>query len=852
MISLKINVPLAAFAALILTVGSASADTVIYATSRENSQLLKVNLTTNMVTVIKTTGINPPDSMVVDSLGRLIYDLTDPLASELHRFDPIANTDTVLATGANGLSDPQDIVLEPGGNSVLVSNFLTGTITRTNLTTLVTTTLVAGVVHPEGLAYDGAGNLFALLGFGGTSTLNQINPVTGAILKTSAAFDSTNSLDGLTYDSFTGFLYATSKVGSVIYKINPATLAATLVPGSNIPTPDGLFSDNNGLLYIAARGDSHVYSFNLTTNTATQLTLVPGIDDLGGLVLSPPTIQKTFGAPNLILGGTTSLTITLTNSNPTPLNAISFTDALPAGLTVANPNGLNPLTGCNGIVPTAVAGSTSVSLAGVNLAASGTCTFSVNVTGVTLGPKNNCVTASAPGAGPGNTSCALLTVLAAPPVLIPPTIGKAFGATTIPLNGTTTLTFNISNTNTAPLTGVGFNDTLPVGLAVSTPNGLVGTCGGGTITATAGSTTVSLSGATLPASPGACTFSINVTGTSVGVKNNSVTVFDTVAGTGNTGTANTTVVGPPVIAKVFGASTITVGGTTSLTFSIQNPNTTITLTNISFTDTLPAGLALSNTTVTGTCGGGTILATLPNLISLTGATLAGGANCTFSVNVTGLVLGNQINTTSTITGIDPNGNPLTGPPAVAVLLIAPPPLDPFQIRYAANLDKGDSYVNFTNAGTLSGADPAGRICVNVYTFDPAEEMISCCSCLVTPNGSSSLSAQRDLISNPLTRGTPTSIVIKLLASTPIGGTCNAATPTPTTLVRGMRAWGTTLHALPGFPATYGTTETPFSPVELSATELTKLTTFCGFIQSIGSGFGICKSCQATSLGGATK
>ena len=92
--------------------------------------------------------------------------------------------------------------------------------------------------------------------------------------------------------------------------------------------------------------------------------------------------------------------------------------------------------------------------------------------------------------------------------------------------------------------------------------------------------------------------------------------------------------------------------------------------------------------------------------------------------------------------------------------------DAFQINYASNLNIGDSVVNLTNAGTVNGADPAGRICANVYTFDPAEELISCCACLVTPNGLDSLSDQTDLISNTLTPGVPTSIVIKLIATLP--------------------------------------------------------------------------------------
>jgi hypothetical protein len=188
--------------------------------------------------------------------------------------------------------------------------------------------------------------------------------------------------------------------------------------------------------------------------------------------------------------------------------------------------------------------------------------------------------------------------------------------------------------------------------------------------------------------------------------------------------------------------------------------------------------------------------------------------------------------------------------------VAPEADGVYQLRYMANLSQGDSYINLTNSGTFSGFDPAGRICINVYTFDAAEELISCCACPVTPNGLNSLSARNDLISNTLTPGVPTSITVKLLSSLPLpGNTCNAATPNAANLVRGMRAWASTIHlntSVGPAPGVYQHTETEFSRAELSATELSKLTSYCGFIQVIGSGFGICKSCRFGGLGAEQK
>jgi len=199
--------------------------------------------------------------------------------------------------------------------------------------------------------------------------------------------------------------------------------------------------------------------------------------------------------------------------------------------------------------------------------------------------------------------------------------------------------------------------------------------------------------------------------------------------------------------------------------------------------------------------------------------------------------------------------------SISVVAFAQNPItadSPYQVRYASNLTIGDSVVNITNtgahgAGLGSGtsASVTGAICANVYVYAPDEEVVSCCSCPVTPNGLVSLSAVNDLINNPLTRGTPTSIVIKVLATVPVGGSCNnsallAGTPS---LTAGLAIWGTTLHANTSAAAgTYGVTETAFTPASLSAGELARLAYGCGVVANVGSGFGVCNSCRLGGLG----
>jgi hypothetical protein len=186
------------------------------------------------------------------------------------------------------------------------------------------------------------------------------------------------------------------------------------------------------------------------------------------------------------------------------------------------------------------------------------------------------------------------------------------------------------------------------------------------------------------------------------------------------------------------------------------------------------------------------------------------------------------------------------------------------VRYASNLNIGESFINIANPGTdgapLLGpgfGSASGNVCVNVYAFDPGEELVSCCSCLVTPDQTVSLGVNRDLLVKTLTGAVPNSVTVKLVATLAgaggAGSSCtgSAALVTTATPACGLNAWGTTLHSLPG--GGFGTTETPFTQSSLSTGELASLGGRCASIQGNGSGFGVCNSCRSGALGaGATQ
>jgi hypothetical protein len=357
------------------------------------------------------------------------------------------------------------------------------------------------------------------------------------------------------------FILANPNSGTTLDGIN---FTDSLPVGLVISTPNGLGGTCSGSI-TATAGSRYLSLWDVTLLHNASCTLIVNVkgtllgtkdnttslvywdDPSSGdpatatlLVLRPPTISKAFGADNILVGASTSLTFTITNLNPSaPLSGVAFTDTLPVGLLIATPSGLAST--CGG-TPTVTAGSNSASLTAGTLAANASCTFAVNVTAMTSGTKNNIThPVTSTNGGTGNAATAGVTV-----AVSPPTISKVFGAANVAVGGGTSLGFTITNSNSGSLTGVGFTDTLPAGLVISTPNGLAGSCGSGAITATAASGSVSLSGATLAASS-SCNFSVNVTGTTAGTQNNTTTtVSSNEGGAGSAATASLVVQTPTV------------------------------------------------------------------------------------------------------------------------------------------------------------------------------------------------------------------------------------------------------------------------------------------------------------------
>jgi hypothetical protein len=123
----------------------------------------------------------------------------------------------------------------------------------------------------------------------------------------------------------------------------------------------------------------------------------------------------------------------------------------------------------------------------------------------------------------------------------------------------------------------------------------------------------------------------------------------------------------PTIAKAFAPAAIPPNGTTTLTFTIHNPDSSTAAFGIAFFDTLPVGLVVSTpSNLLNGCGGTATATAGSMMVSLAGGTVGPSASCTVSVVVTGNTLGTFTNVSGPVSST--NGG--TGNSASAALIVA--------------------------------------------------------------------------------------------------------------------------------------------------------------------------------------
>ena len=551
------------------------------------------------------------------------------------------------------------------------------------------------------------------------------------------------------------------------------------------------------------------------------------------------------------IGKTYAVTVSNSGAGDKAAASVSVTDAPSAGITITAMSGTgwscNVLPNCTRSDALAAGSSYPPITVTVNVAANATSPQSNTVAVLTSATESNTT----------NNTAVDITVL----IRADLTITKVHTGSFSQGSSGNTYTVTVKNSGAgdkASSAVVSVTDTAPAGMTITAMSGSGWTCA---ILPTCTRVDALAAGDSYPS----IIVTVSVAVTAANLLVNVVTVFSAAledSTANNTAFDSTVILSQPDLTIRKSHTGIFTQGQLAAIYKLNVTNSGSAATSgavVTVQDTLPAGL-----TATALFGSGWTCNTLTVSCSSIAIVPAGTSfpEITLAVNIASDASPSVLNSALVSGGGQTNtANDAASDPTTIAPFVVPP--DTMQVRYASNLTSGDAVINMTNTGangaSLNGpglGGSTGNICVNVYAFSPDEQLVSCCSCLLTPNAIASLSVNNDLLSNTNTGVRPNSVVIKLVnaaASANFTGTSctNSAALAGTAgfpLATGMLAYGTTTYN--NGAGALQVVETPFRVAALSPAELASITNRCINIIGNGSTFGICRSCRIGALNSA--
>ena len=555
--------------------------------------------------------------------------------------------------------------------------------------------------------------------------------------------------------------------GTCVVTIN-VTMPATATVGENY----------NNVLSVGAVSGHDPSNTVINNNTAANdivvatpsLTVKQAIPTSNGL-------GSGSGGKALVQGSDTTLTITITNPTPSALSGLAFSEALDSHVTIAANPAITTSSGCgNAGTITAAPGASSISATGLAVPASnGTCVITLAIT------SNSPSTAASPaywvntinaGAisdtqGVSNASSAAFNLYVTQGLAAT----ASFTPSTVYVGGRSTLTLTVTNNTSAAVTGLSLTPTAFSKYTVAaTPNAST-TCANATLTATAGAGSIGLSGASLAAGA-SCQINVDVVTTS-GTSNwsftlptSGVTNDQSIALGANATATLTYATGNLTVAKTFSAASAESGTPVTLNISVQAP-VGVPVTQLSLTDSLPSGMSVYTTpNITTTCTGATITAVARGTsVAISGVSLAAGASCQFtadvtsvqSLNLTNTIPANSLSTREGLTNALPVSATLSTLPAINVLMNFSP---------TAIVAGGTSTLDITLVNSYTATDLTGVAFTNLLPSNlviaGTPNLTSNCGGSVTATGGTNSIA---LTGGALTHSTTCDITLQVTSST---------------------------------------------------------------------------------------
>lgn len=263
-------------AAVTLNVGD------ILAVSTGTDSIVLTDPATGAQTVVSAGGLlsdNFPVGVAVVGNGDILATANGPSGGRIVRIDPLAETQTLVASG---FTDASGITIEPNGD-ILITDLTLSQIIRVNAVTGVSTTVSAGgnISGPLGIAIEANGKI--LVTSRNNGRIVRIDPGSGAQTVVSSGGILGNP-QWLAVNSI-GDIFVTTPTGNAIVKIEPGLGAQSLVAsGGQLFSPRGIAVDANGEL-VVANGNNKILRVNPVTGAVVEIAGFGIINGTSGLAI---------------------------------------------------------------------------------------------------------------------------------------------------------------------------------------------------------------------------------------------------------------------------------------------------------------------------------------------------------------------------------------------------------------------------------------------------------------------------------------------------------------------------------------------------------------------------------------
>jgi sugar lactone lactonase YvrE len=408
----------------------ASTDAVVVL-SASSGTVFGVGVTADQPTTI-ISSLYSPTAVAFDSSGDLfVSDSSSGTVSVLPTasgtvFGTSVTADT-LATLASGFQDPVSLAFDTQGNLYISDNGIgilsvlpiaDGTVFGTPVTADSLTTLDAELNGPWDLAFDPAGNLYLVDGFG----VDALSNVSGSLFGTSVPADTLTPLNlevgaiGIAFDGSGNLLMTDGEDNAVVEATPPSdTVTAVGFTGAQ-DNPDvtitgtgfGASAPSGEAPGCSATGNDYVYStLTMSDNSQYWQAGIPG-DCIGFNVVSWTNTQivLSFGSWYTDQEVSASTELQPGDSFVVGVMGAYFTGTVPPAPAVT---GVSPPSGPPG-------GTTPVTISGTGLAGASAVYFGSNPATSVIENANGTISAVAPAGSPGTVDVTVTTTWGTSPV----------------------------------------------------------------------------------------------------------------------------------------------------------------------------------------------------------------------------------------------------------------------------------------------------------------------------------------------------------------------------------------------------------------------------------------------------